>query len=291
MQRALSFKVLIVLSACVRAIALAENAIAFEGKIDIATTRGSETTPLLYTVGPNSLRIEVAGSNSDKSRAGPPNPIDIIDLKSGALTILFPHNRSFVRLKPPLAGDAVPGPRSPTAATMPMPSGGLPPGIGPQSGPSAGMPQMPAMPMMPPMMSEKIELKPTGKKEKILGFDCQQYEIKQRGETMEIWATDQLFPYQPYIRNQAPRFGPRMIEEQWPELLMSRRLFPLRAILRFDGAATPSSRSTEKRDAGGPATGPERFRFEVKSVKPGQIDKPELFQPPEGYTEIQPLPF
>lgn len=53
---------------------------------------------------------------------------------------------------------------------------------------------------------------------------------------MEIWATDKLLPYHAYVRNQPPRFGPRMIEERWPELLTAKKLFPLRASLHFDNA-------------------------------------------------------
>ncbi len=138
---------------------------------------------------------------------------------------------------------------------------------------------MPGMPMtMPPMPMEKLELKPTGKKDKILGYECEQFEIKQRGETMEIWATDQLPPYQAYLRNEPHRFGPRMIEEQWPALLTAKKLFPLRASLRFDIGP-------------GQTAGPERFHFEVKSIKPEKVSDEKLFQPPEGYFEIQPLPF
>ena len=127
---------------------------------------------------------------------------------------------------------------------------------------------------MPMPMMEKMDLKATGETTNLLGFACERYEIKQRGETLEIWATDQLLPYQPYIRNQPHRFGPRMIEEQWPGLLTAKKLFPLRASLRFDN-------------------GPERFRFEVKSVTAQNLkgDDQKLFQPPEGYFEIQPLPF
>jgi hypothetical protein len=313
----------------VLAAAIVPTALAFEGRIEAAITQGSETTPLLYTVGTNVLRIEVTGTSL-------PNPIDIVDLKSDAMTLVFPHNRSFVRLKT-VATDAVRGPQKgnepssapkaigaattpPDAPAMPMPPpgvgpqsppnpaaagppgvppmpappGGLPPGIGPQfrqggTGPSAptvtSMPTipgaempailaMPPMPMMLPMTGGKIELKPTGKKERILGFASEQYELKQRGETLEVWATSQLFPYQPYLRNQPSRFGPRMIEEQWGELLTAKKLFPLRASLHYDNGA-------------------ERFHFEVKSVTPQKIDNKDgkLFQPPEGYFEIQPLPF
>ena len=130
---------------------------------------------------------------------------------------------------------------------------------------------MPAMPMMP---AEKMELKATDGKTNLLGYACEKFEIKQRGETMEIWATDQLPPFQNYVRNQTPRFGPRMIEEQWAGLVKARNLFPLLAILKFDNGA-------------------ERFRFEVKSVTRQKLTSEDqaLFQPPDGYFEIQPLPF
>jgi hypothetical protein len=91
---------------------------------------------------------------------------------------------------------------------------------------------------------------------------------------MEIWATDQLLPYQPWRQNQPPRFGPPRIEEQWGELLKAKKLFPLLATLKFEH-------------------GPEPLRFEVKSVIPGNIEDQDgaLFQPPPEYREIQPLPF
>jgi hypothetical protein len=311
--------------------AAAQTATAFEGRIHATMTQGSETNALLYTVGTDSLRVEMTATNSDKSRAGWPNPVDILNRNSGELTLLFPNNRSFVRLKPaadaatatapgasgmlmppgglppgigpqtaPFAPSmpAMPimpappqgfGPQSQAAPTMPtmpprpampQPPGGLPPGVGPQSSaaPGApGMPSMPAMPMPMPMMTgmmEKMELQPTGQKTNLLGFACEQYELKQRGETLEIWATDQLLPYQPYLQNQPHRFGPRGIEEQWPAMLTSRKLFPLLASLRYDNGA-------------------ERFRFEIQSVTPEKLtdDEAKLFQPPAGWFEIQPLPF
>ena len=286
-----NLKLVLAITTCVTA--MGSDAVAFDGKIDIVITRGSETTPLLYTVGENFLRVEVIGSDR-------PNPIDIVDLKSGVLTLLFPHNRSFVRLKsgaantsaqppgapafprppPGMAPLSHPNPAAagpPGAPAIPTPPGGLPPGIGPQPQgvTGAAVPQMPPMPMMPPMMSEKIELKPTGKKEKVLGFACEQFEIKTRGETMEIWATDQFMPFFYYVQSQPSRLGPRMIAEQWPELLKEKKLFPLRAILRLEGG------------------GGERLRFEVKSITPEKIDDKDgkLFQPPKGYFEVQPLPY
>jgi hypothetical protein len=281
------------------------SAFCFEGRINAVMTRGSQSDALLYTVGTNFVRVEMTATNW-------PNPVDILDRNSGGLTLLFPNNRSFVRLKPvtensspmppgfPQMPAGLPpgvGPQSPPAGlpampNMPTPQGispgnlpgmpapppmpampNLPPGVGLQSSP--GGPAMPAMPMpvMPGMM-QKLELQDTGLKTNLLGFACEQYEIKQRGETMEIWATGLLLPFQNYIRNQPHRFGPRMIEEQWGGLLTAKKLFPLRVSLRFDNGA-------------------ERFRFEVQSVTPQKLtdDDAKLFQPPTNYFEIQPLPF
>jgi hypothetical protein len=297
---------------------------AFEGRINVAITQGSQTEGLLYTVGTNFLRVEMTGTNR-------PNPVDILERNSGALMLLFPHNRSFVRLKPaenipatPLGIPAMPpmppgiGPQSQLPGVPAMPNGaqpivpptGLPPGVGPTNLPgmlppplmpatpntpkidlqyivtsASPKPQVPAvpnvlvaggmpMPAMPMMPMERMELKATGEKTNLLGFACERFEIKQRGETMEIWATDQLLPFQNYVRNQSPRFGPRMMEEQWAGLLTAKKLFPLRASLHFEN-------------------GPERYRFEVQSITPQKLrdEDMKLFQPPDGYFEIQPLPF
>ena len=316
------------------AAACQRSAFAFEGWIQAVTVRGDETNALLYTVAPNALRVEMSATNF-------PNPVDIVDRSSGALTLLFP-NGSFVHLRPateaasgmpgmptPLGGMAMPArpsmsgasgmpsmPQMPARPAMLMPGAtnmlvppglpaifpmpgmsnmpALPPGIGPQAQGTPNMPTMPVMPNMPPrpampampsmparptmpmpmMPGAKLELQATGEKTNLLGFACERYELKQRGETMEIWATDQLLPYQPYLRNQPRRFGPQRIEEQWPGLLTDRKLFPLLAILRRDN-------------------GPERYRFEVQSVTPQKLkaEDTKLFQPPAGYVEIKPPPF
>jgi hypothetical protein len=130
---------------------------------------------------------------------------------------------------------------------------------------------MPMMPMMPGMMG-KAELKATGQKTNLLGYVCERFELKQRGEMLEVWATDQLFPYVAYEQSQPHPTPARMPEEQWPALMKSRRLFPLLVTLRFE-------------------KGPERYRFEVLSIKPETIADPAVFQPPPDYQEIEPLPF
>ena len=283
------------------------SAFAFEGRITASVTRGGQATPLLYTAGTNCLRMEVTASKR-------PNPVDLLDLPSGEMTLLYPGNRSFMHLKAVSENDSTAPPGFPA----------MPPGIGPQSQPMAappsigptnfpGMPaspvmpqmparpmmptasatpampqmpappttpQMPAMPMMPPPpmmmgMIQAMELTATGDKTNLLGQACEKFQIKQRGETMDIWATAQLFPFQPYLQNQPHRFGPPMMEEQWGGLLTAKKLFPLLATLKYDN-------------------GTERYRFEVQSITPEKItpgDAAKLFQPPPNYRELQPLPF
>jgi hypothetical protein len=258
-----------------------EAAPPFEGRIQATVVRGDESLPLLYTVGTHTIRIGVTANNR-------PHPINLVDRSSGAWILVFPRNRSFVRLKPEAvatpavpAHPPLPGPSpdagSATAAPPPMPAAppmpplpaGMPPGVGPQAQP----PGLPGPGMMP-MPEEKLELTATGQKTKLLGFSCERFELKRNGEILEIWATDQLLPFPDYRRNQPHRFGPRMIGEIWPELVRQRKLFPLRATLRFE-------------------SGSERYRFEVQAVHRETIADPEgsLFGPPAGYHEIDPLPF
>lgn len=265
---------------------------AFEGRIQATLTRGGETQTFIYTAGTNQLRIE-------RGETDQPYPQNIVNRGTGELTLLFPHNRSFVRLKP--AGDNTAS--FPTAPAMPAPSARLPSGIGPQ--PSTGnlppqqpaMPQMPAMPprpagvtgigvqpglpaglpsmpTMPVMPMAQAELKATEDTTNLLGYTCTRYELKSRNEVMDIWATDRLLPFRAWLPNQPHRFGPRMIEDQWGEMLAAKKLFPLLATLKF-------------------GNGIERLRFEVRTVTPEKEPDPNgaLFQPPPDYREIQPLPF
>ena len=274
----------------------------FEGRISASVTRGGVTETLLYTVGTNCLRIERGENNW-------PYPKNLFARDTGVITLLFPNNRSFVQLKPrdpntpemparfappavgaPLQSSPSPvGPANlagtPARPQMPaMPQ--MPPGVGPQATTPAGGGGMAPMPMMPPMPMEPMELKATKDTTNLLGYTCTLYELHQRGESMEIWATDKLLPFEPYLQNQERRFGPRMIEDQWGQLLKSKKLFPLLAVLKFDsGPARPESAP--------PPAGPERLRFEVKSVAPEKIEDPDgtLFQPPSDYHEMQPLPY
>jgi len=285
------------------------SGLAFEGRIAAALTRAGNVETWHYIVGTNQLRIERAETNWPYAR-------NIVGLDTGDVTILFPHNRSFVRLKPaadssagmpglpgmtpppgglplgigpqPPPGNALtvapglpphaaigptnlPGMPAPPAVPQ-MPAGArMPPGVGPQAGMAGGMP---SMPVMPPMPMERLELKATTDTTNLLGYACLRYELKQRGEVMEIWATDNLMTFQPYVQNQPHHFGPHMLEEQWGGMLKARKLFPLLAVLKYEN-------------------GPVRFRFDVISIQPQKIEDKDgsLFVPPPDYQEIQPLPF
>lgn len=234
---------------------------AFEGRIEVSLIRGGQTQTFTYTVGTNRLLV----ARNEMNR---PYAKNLVSLDTGEITLLFPHNRSFVRLKPPEENTAPAG-----FPEMSLPRDGLAPGVGPHPGVGGVSGVMPAMPMMP-APSEQVELKATGDTTNILGYVCMRYTLEQRGAIMEIWATDQLLPFHAWLPNQPPRFGPRRMEERWGELLKAQKLFPLLATLKLEN-------------------GTERLRFEVTSITSEKIEDPkgELFKPPPDYQKIEPLPF
>ncbi len=285
----------------------------FEGRISAVAGRAGTAAGLLYTVNANFLRVELTDTNFpnvidvvDLSSGQitliqpmnrtflrfNPNPSLRNDaglppgLASAPAVPLPPRPMPDSPSRPP----AMPPPPTgigptnfPGMPTMPMPPGGLPPGIGPQPRfaeapirpamlPRAGVASLPPMPVMPP--GGGLELQAIGEQTNLLGYICARYEIKQREQTMVIWATDQLGPFQNYLPAQPPRFPPPMIEEQWAALLAAKKLFPLGAVLRAEN-------------------GVERYRFEVRSVTAGKLAAADTagFQPPEGYVELQPRPF
>lgn len=243
------------------------RAAVFTGRIQATALRGGQSISLLYMAGTNWLRIE----NTATDR---PEVVNLQDRQSGALILLFPNNRTFVRVPPPEEPAAVgpaarplpPGlgqPLIPPASTLPsLP--GLPPGMPAMTGSMAALP-------MPPL---DMTLKATGDTTNLLGFTCVRFEIKCASETMEIWATSELMPFQTWQAAQQPRSRPQLIEEQWPELLKSQKMFPLLVTLKF-------------------ASGPERHCFEAQAITPQTFANadPAWFRPPANYAEVQPLPF
>jgi hypothetical protein len=307
----------------------------FEGTVAVTEMRGGVSTQTIYTRKGDQLRIE----NPDKSK---PEPINIVDLAAKKLTIVYPHNSSFVVVdlatRPSVAGVGDPGGSAP-GASMPVGPGSTIPAttlaqVGPAISPPPGFPSPPPMPSMPPMPNNLMasgmpkmplggapigaggapalpnpgimppmpgmgtfggtpELKKTDKTKKIQGFDCALYTISDRMETFEIWATPDsaLFPFRLVRPNYLNRhFGPRMIDEQWIELLQKQSLFPLEAILRTDPRPQAQGRAgTSPAPSAGVAAdrGQERLSFKVEKIEKKKVDNEKLFQPPEGYFEIQ----
>jgi hypothetical protein len=140
----------------------------------------------------------------------------------------------------------------------------------PPGAPGMGM----GMPMMPPMPMDPLVLTNTGETTNILGYNCVHYKIGQRDRTMDIWATDQLLTFQPYLQNQPHRLGIGRIEERWSGLLGEKKLFPLLASLKLPN-------------------GVEALHFEVTEIKPEEIKDQDgsLSHAPPDYYQIQPLPF
>jgi hypothetical protein len=269
---------------------------AFEGRIQTIITQGNEKASILYTVSANYVRIENADTNLPLAK-------NIISLDTQTLTLIYPHNHSFVRLKsatnpaksPPEFPPVPEGtPPMPNPNLWPKPSGPSPATIGPPPLPNLpsnlpAMPSMPAgigplaksggtmaMPRSPTMAGPKedLELTDSGVTTNYLGYDCTRFELKQRGFSMELWATKDLLPYYPWRQNPPPAIVPNLTEQQWPGLLRARGLFPLRASLKQDN-------------------GTEQMRFEVQFIRKEQITDPDgqWFQPPGDYHEIEPPPF
>jgi Domain of unknown function (DUF4412) len=267
----------------------ASVAMAFEGRITATLARAGDMQNFLYTAGTNFIRIERTETNWPYAK-------NIVGLDSRVVILIFPHNRSFVRLK-----NIAQNPTSPFSGPtgLLMPPGNLPPGANqpgaagavpsaPTIMPAPGFPRatyLPNIPVLPPMPApaagmpgglpaEPAEFKATGETTNLLGYTCAGYVLKQSGEVMEVWATDELPPFRVWLQNQPPRFSAHMIEDQWPELLRAKKLFPLLASLKSGNGA-------------------ERLHFGVQSVTPGKITDEDgaLFQPPPDYHEIEPLPF
>ena len=314
----------------------------FQGRIEATLTRGgTEASHFVFTRKGNQLRIE---NTSNKLE-----PINIVDLAGKRLTIVYPHNTTFVHVDltkkqsqptflgkspgmPPMQGSASAGagviqsgssspattaqvgpnfsslPSPPPAFSSPpsMPpipqTGGsvgepsalpnpmqmssappMPPGVGRNAATSSG-PGMPGManlaggmPSLPSTagMFGTPELKKRDQTKKIHGFDCTLYTIASRGETFEIWATNDssLIPFRLIERDYlGRRFGPQILDEIWPELLRNRSLFPIEATLKMD------------------LDGRERLSFKIDKIeadKRGLKIDDKLFQPPEKYVEIQ----
>ncbi len=277
----------------------------FEGTV-VTEIRGV-SSQAIYTRKGDHLRIE----NSDKGRA---EPINVVDLATQKLTIIYPHNSTFVsvdlartQVEPGtpniIAQFSSPVPLNQPAAGTAVTSAISPPSGFPTPPPMPSMPPLPnnpmalgtlnsalARPLMPPVgrFGSPTELTKTEKRKKIQGFDCTLYTISDRMETWEIWATPDtgLFPFRSLqVNDHKRRFGPETLKAQWVELLQKQSLFPLEAILRTEdhvqAGTSPAANSSAV-----PVTDPPQFAFKVDKIERKRIDDDKLFQPPANYLEI-----
>ena len=170
---------------------------------------------------------------------------------------------------------------------MPEMDAGLPAGIGPQASSSpglasppdlSGMPTLPEMPAMPmggarhSLRRGEVEFTDTGETTNLLGRACTRCVIRDRRQTMEVWATDQLVPFHAW-RSSIPLrnfTGRRRVEDCWGEMLRDRKLFPLLV--------------TVKNAQGEPM----RFEYRVTSITSEKCEDDFLFRPPADYLEMHP---
>jgi hypothetical protein len=150
----------------------ADKASIFEGTLSATLSRGGTATQFLFTRTGSQLRVE----NIDKSK---PEPINIVELDAHNLTIIYPHNSTFVHVD---LIRQLPDPAQPGAPQMPpgFPTPPNPAAAGPDSGapnsgaatasapprpaisPPPGFPTPPPMPSMPPMPQMQLPQMPVG---------------------------------------------------------------------------------------------------------------------------------
>ncbi len=269
-----------------------------EGEITLRIKRSKQEFTLRQQYWNGQLRIEKPGNRI------PSPPINLIDIKSGVIRILHPHNSTWQEM---VAADLTLSPtRGPmlTGNPLPMPPAmattnntttrtsdalrptrpfeqslpDLPSGIGPQPGhgftafPGQSFPPLGMFPSVE--RTHTIELKETEETRSIHHYHCVKHtvSIPREGE-MTLWlAKSGVFPAFHLLRSDIPRQG-RLGEWQAEllDLLRKHDRFPLLAVL-----------VNEK---------PEReiVRWEVTHIKPGKVSDPEgtLFKVPVGFHRIE----
>jgi hypothetical protein len=203
----------------------------------------------------------------ERGKALPPPPYNLIDLGSGAVTILYPQNSTYevveTAVPPDSAGSALPFPGMPP----------LPPGLGPRIVPGAvgaasswsSTPQRDFFPEMPPLpdfgaeveatvvsqasifpsppshpsfpalmafQTGREELRKTDERREILGYPCTLYEWPDRRHgVLKVWATTDLGPFHFLLRS-PPKANRRTRSlSAWPARSRDLDVFPLLVIL------------------------------------------------------------
>lgn len=116
------------------------------------------------------------------------------------------------------------------------------------------------------------KIEKTGRTEKILGYDCEEYVVTDRGNSTAMWITEQLGSFMGLGTGNpmGGMMGGRKAKAEgaaWETLLKGKKgWFPLRVVSRD-------------------AKGKEKFHLEAKKIEPGNLSD-ELFAPPAGFQKF-----
>jgi hypothetical protein len=274
--------------------AAADDPVPFRhGEIRLRMVSGQETTEFRYRLMEGRMRIDRPGE------VIPAPPVNLLDLASGTLCILRPHNGTWQevsaeKLRSPPPGRPTPppgiGPRQDPAITPPgqIPAGpaGQPatgadfPGIPPMPeipwppGRSPGdiwkEPGAPALPPVIPGQASPLELKVTGEKRELHGYPCVRHTVAlpREGEVVLWLAGPGLFPPFHLLEAEAPRPEPRRDGfSRIPMLLRGRDLFPLQAEWKGEDGSLVA-------------------RWEVIGIAAGPVEDDSLFEVPAAFHRL-----
>ena len=108
----------------------------------------------------------------------------------------------------------------------------------------------------------KVEFKKTGKSQKILGYDCEEYLITSENHETSVWVTDKLGSFELYKMGGGRQ---RAAVDAWQKEIGSKGGFPLLAVTKTDGKDVATMKVT---------------KIEKKSLDES------LFKIPEGYQKM-----
>ena len=124
----------------------------------------------------------------------------------------------------------------------------------------------------PPGSGKKPEFTKTGKSEKILGYDCDQYIVKEENRETEVWAAKGLGTFMrprmggPMGGGRGGMGGGGQMPSAWEQEIRAKGFFPLRTVTKN-------------------ADGKEEARMEVTKIEKKVLDA-SLFKAPEGWQKM-----
>lgn len=214
---------------CAMLLPCALSGATFEGKVSMSMSSASSKDgpqTINYSIKEGFMRLDVEGAKGGGAF--------ITDFKNRQIIILIPQQRMYMVKTLP----------DPGASPKPSAAGSAP----------AGTPGDPG-----------TSFRDTGVKETILGYDCEEYEVKTSKATTDIWATDQLGMFGGLSMGGAPGSRHSQAPQEWESVIKASGFFPLRV--------TSSEGGTQK------------FKLEVTSVEKTSLPD-SLFMPPDGWQKF-----